>query len=471
MSMRYVSTRGTAPALDFEGALLAGLARDGGLYVPQTWPELTPSGLKALAGLGYADLAQRVTAPFVAGSRFTAAELGELASDAYRDFGHVAVAPLKQLDRNLWLLELFHGPTLAFKDLPLQLVGRMFDRALTRRGERVTIVGATSGDTGSAAIEACRDRAAIDIFILYPHNRVSDVQRRQMTSVDAPNVHTIAIEGSFDDCQDLVKAMFNDMAFRDRHRLSAVNSINWARIMAQIVYYVATAVSLGAPRRPVSFSVPTGNFGNVYAAYAAHLMGLPIDQLIVATNRNDILARFFDAAELRIETVEPSLSPSMDIQVSSNFERLIFDLYDRDGAAVTAAMAEFRRTGRLAVGNARWQRARERFTGFRLDDEGTKDCIREVYRKTGELVDPHSAISIAAALRCRRDHQVPMVALGAAHPAKFPDAVEAATGVRPALPRHLADLLDRPERINVLPNDLRRVQAFVSDRVAIKGAA
>ncbi|MBM3571165.1 MAG: threonine synthase [Alphaproteobacteria bacterium] len=469
--MRYISTRGAAPALDFEGVLLAGLARDGGLYVPESWPRLTADDLSAMAGQSYAEIATRVMTPFIVGGRLDSREFAALVADAYRSFDHSAVAPLKQLDANLWLLELFHGPTLAFKDVALQLLGRLFDHVLARRGERVTIVGATSGDTGSAAIEACRDRGAIDIFILYPHNRVSEVQRRQMTTVAAVNVHTIAMEGSFDDCQDLVKAMFNDLAFRDRHGLSAVNSINWARIMAQIVYYVAAAVVLGAPRRAISFAVPTGNFGNVYAAYAARAMGLPIGQLVVGSNRNDILARFFDSAELKMAAVEPSLSPSMDIQVSSNFERLIFDLYDRDGRAVAAAMEEFRRSRRLLVDAPRWQRAREIFDGDRLDDAGTKSWIGDIHKATGEMIDPHGAVGIAAAKRRRRDHATPMVALATAHPAKFPDAVEAATGIRPALPARLADLGRRPERVNVLPNDLAQVQAFIAARTRVRGAA
>jgi threonine synthase len=469
--MRYISTRGSAPALDFEGVLLAGLARDGGLYVPESWPQLTESDLVSFAGLGYAELAVRVMTPFLAGSRLDDLGFAGLVAEAYRSFGHRAVVPLKQLDQNLWLLELFHGPTLAFKDIALQLLGRLFDRVLTRRGERVTIVVATSGDTGSAAIEACRDRAAVDIFVLYPHNRVSEVQRRQMTTVAAANVHTIAIEGSFDDCQDLVKAMFNDMDFRARHSLSAVNSINWARIMAQIVYYVAAAVALGAPRREIGFAVPTGNFGNIYAAYAARAMGLPIGQLIAGSNRNDILARFFDSAELKIAAVEPTLSPSMDIQVSSNFERLMFDLYDRDGAAVAAAMAAFRKSGRLLIEAQRWQHARRIFDGYRLDDAGTTAQIREIHQATGELIDPHSAIGVAAAQQRRRDPAMPMVALATAHPAKFPDAVEAATGQRPQLPQRLADLYQRPERVAVLPGELARVQDFIARRVRQRGAA
>ncbi len=364
---------------------------------------------------------------------------------------------------------LFHGPTLAFKDVALQVVGRLFDYVLTRRGRRITIVGATSGDTGSAAIEACRDRASIDIFMLHPLGRVSEVQRRQMTTVLSANVHNIAIEGSFDDCQDLVKAMFADAAFRDELALSAVNSINWARVMAQTVYYFAAALALGAPQRAVAFAVPTGNFGNVYAGYASRQMGLPIARLHVGANRNDILARCLAADDMSIAPVEPSLSPSMDIQVSSNFERLLFDLWDRDGAAVAAAMAAFRRSGRLALGEARLARARAVFAGYRVDDDGTLAVMRSVWRATGELVDPHSAIGIAAGWD-GYDGDTPLVALGTAHPAKFPDAVERATGVRPPLPGPLADLLSRPERCVVLPNDLAAVQRHVRGE-RLKGAA
>jgi threonine synthase len=346
--VRYISTRGDAPILEFDEVLLAGLAEDGGLYVPETWPQLTADGLRDLRGLSYAETAVHVMTPFL-GGRIDAATFEGLVRDAYAQFDHPAVAPLRQLDANLWLLELFHGPTLAFKDAALQLLGRLFDHVLTRRGERVTIVGATSGDTGSAAIEACRDREAIEIFILHPHGRVSDVQRRQMTTVMSPNVHNIAVEGSFDDCQDLVKAMFADRRFRDELRLSAVNSINWARIMAQIVYYVQAAVALGAPDRPVAFAVPTGNFGNVYAGYAARQMGLPIAELVIGSNRNDILTRFMETGVMEMRDVETSLSPSMDIQVSSNFERLLFDVCEREGRAVLDTMIDFRRTGTLTV--------------------------------------------------------------------------------------------------------------------------
>ncbi|BBK34531.1 threonine synthase [Stella humosa] len=461
--MRYVSTRGAAPALAFDDVLLAGLARDGGLYVPDAWPTLTADDLRALARADYAETVTRVMAPFVDGA-IAEDDLAALVTDAYRSFAHSAIVPLKQLGPNQWMMELFHGPTLAFKDLALQVVGRLFDHVLARRGRRVTIVGATSGDTGSAAMEACRDREGIDIFILFPEGRVSEVQRRQMTTIEAANVHAIAVQGTFDDCQDMVKAMFNDIPFRDRHGLSAVNSINWARIAAQIAYYVWAAVALGAPARAVSFAVPTGNFGNVFAAHAARHMGLPIASLAIGTNRNDILTRFLETGSLSIGTVEPSLSPSMDIQVSSNFERLLFELFDRDGKALAGAMADFRRDGVLAVSPERWARAKADFAGFRLDDAGTLETIRRVWQSTGEILDPHSAIGVATAEACRVDPAVPIVALACAHPAKFPDAVERATGIRPALPGRLSDLLTRPERVSVLPNDLATVQDFVAAR-------
>ena len=463
--MLYLSTRdaGRPPErLGFDAVLLAGLAPDGGLYVPESWPRLDPAALSALRGKSYGEIAAATMMPFLGGA-IDAAEFRRLVDQAYRGFGHAAVAPLKQLESNLWLMELFHGPTLAFKDYSLQLVGLLFDHVLARRRERVTIIGATSGDTGSAAIEACRDRAALDIFILFPEGRVSEVQRRQMTTVASANVHAIAIQGTFDDCQDLVKAMFADEQMRRRHRLSAVNSINWARIMAQLVYYVAAAVALGAPERRVAFAVPTGNFGNVYAAHVARKMGLPIAQLVIGTNRNDILARFFNDGAMTIAGVEPSLSPSMDIQVSSNFERLYFDLRNRDGAAVAAAFKSFRATGALRVSDAEWRAARDLFSAYRVDDAETTREIASTYERTGELLDPHSAIAVAAARRARRDPSVPIVALACAHPAKFPMAVEQATGVRPKLPQRLADIYQRPERSTVLPNDLGMVRRFIGE--------
>ena len=464
--MRYVSTRGEAPALSFDEVLLAGLARDGGLYVPKLWPRFSSKEFKALAGRGYADAALAIMRPFVAGAIDDRA-LERLIADAYRGFGHPAVAPLKQLGSNDWLLELFHGPTLAFKDYALQLVGPLFEHVLKARGRRVTIVGATSGDTGSAAIEACREREPIEIFILHPKGRVSEVQRRQMTTVAAANVHNLAIEGSFDDCQDLVKAMFNDAAFRDRHALSAVNSINWARIAAQIVYYVTAALSLGAPHRRIAFAVPTGNFGNVYAGWAAAQIGLPVAHLVIGSNRNDILTRLIASGTMKIDAVSPSLSPSMDIQVSSNFERLLFELAARDGTRVAKQMARFRRRGELRLASGRHRRLRKFFDGARVDDEATLAAIRNIYGQTGELVDPHTAIGLHAAEACRRDAAIPMVSLACAHPAKFPDAVERATGVRPRLPQRLADLMERPERFVSLPNDLRAVEEFIAGQARL----
>jgi len=469
--VRYISTRGAAPALDFDDVLLTGLARDGGLYLPETWPSLSADEIRKMRGLSYAEVAARVIRPFVEGS-VIADRLPRLIDAAYRSFRHDAVTPLVQIGPNLWLMELFHGPTLAFKDVAMQLLGQMFDAVLKARGERITIVGATSGDTGSAAIEACRDREAIDIFILHPHGRTSEVQRRQMTTVLASNVHNIALEGTFDDCQDLVKAMFNDQPFRDGMRLSAVNSINWARVMAQIVYYFHAGLALGAPDRPFAVAVPTGNFGNVFAAFAAQRMGLPIEHFVIGSNENDILTRFFEKGDMSMRAVVPTLSPSMDIQVSSNFERLLFELLDRDGDAVAAAMTRFRATGRLEIGTNRWTLARQDWDAHRLSDEETVSAMAALHQATGEIVDPHTAIGIMAGMARQRDPAMPMVALATAHPAKFPDAVEKATGLRPALPPSLADLFSREERMTVLPNALDAVEAFVAarSRVAMEGA-
>ena len=465
--MRYVSTRGQAPALDFADVTLAGLARDGGLYVPERWPSLSKGDIAALAGKSYGEAAVRVMQPFVAGA-LSDETLADLIADAYGGFRHAAIAPLAQLDANDWLLELFHGPTLAFKDVALQLLGRLFDHFLTARGQRVTIVGATSGDTGSAAIEACRDRAAIEIFMLHPVGRVSEVQRRQMTTVMSPNVHNIAVDGTFDDCQAMVKAMFNDLAFRDALQLSAVNSINWARVMAQVVYYFTSAVALGAPHRSVAFSVPTGNFGDVYAGYVAARMGLPVAKLIVATNINDILARALQSGSYAKGEVFPTITPSMDIQVSSNFERLIFDLYDRKGEVVTGLMDAFQRTGAMTLGAAQLKMAQRLFVSARVDEAETKAAIADVYRRSGVLIDPHTAVGVAAGRRQRADRTIPLVSLATAHPAKFPEAVAAASGVAPALPAHLADLLKREERCVSLPNDLASVQVYIRDTVTAK---
>lgn len=456
--MRYVSTRGQAAPRDFEAVLLAGLAEDGGLFVPESWPTLSPAEWRALRGLPYPALAARILALFGAGGL----PLEAMCRDAYAGFGHPAVVPLVQLDHRTFALELFHGPTLAFKDMALQLLGRMFDHVLAKRGERVTIVGATSGDTGSAAIEACRDRAAIDIVILHPENRTSEVQRRQMTTVLAPNVKNIAVQGDFDACQDLVKAMFNDAPFRAEMKLSAVNSINWARIAAQIPYYVAAALALGAPDREVAVSVPTGNFGNVLAAWAARRMGLPISGFVIGSNRNDILARFLASNDMSAKPVEPSLSPSMDIQVSSNFERLLFELLGRDAAATADMMTRFRSEGRMPVPDAAWRQATALFRGFTLDDEGTLAEIRRLWTTAGYLADPHTAVGTAAARALPpADPAVPVIVAATAHPAKFPDAVERATGIRPPLPARLADLYEREERFGVMPNDLGAIEAAV----------
>ncbi|MCW5747344.1 MAG: threonine synthase [Alphaproteobacteria bacterium] len=463
--MRYISTRqGSRPPVErltFEEVMLAGLARDGGLYVPESWPTLSRTDIAALRGLSYVELATRIIAPFV-GDTFDAVTLARLVREAYAGFDDTDVVKLKPLPvDDLYVLELFHGPTFAFKDVALQLLGRMLDTLLKRSGRHARIVGATSGDTGSAAIEAVRDRAAIDIFMLHPRGRVSEVQRRQMTTVLAPNVHNIAIEGTFDDCQDLAKACFNDLPFRDRHCLTAVNSINFARVMAQIVYYFDAALKLGAPDRPVSFCVPTGNFGNIYAGYAARAMGLPIERLLIASNSNDILTRFIDSGEQRLSGVTPTFSPSMDIQVSSNFERFLFDLFDRDGRALAAAMEDFRATGAMKVTAAQLARTRQTFDAGRLDDAGTLRAIAEAERETGELLDPHTAVAYAVARQKRGDRKVPMVVLSTAHPAKFPDAVRQATGEAPPLPARLADLATRPERYEVLPNDISALKRLI----------
>ncbi len=458
--MRYISTRGQAPARDFADVLLAGLAEDGGLFMPETWPHFSPADLRAMRGLPYPELAARVMQPFVGGA-IPFEVLRTICHESYAGFGHPAIVPLIQLETGLFVQELFHGPTLAFKDMAMQVLGRLFDYVLTQRDKRVTIVGATSGDTGSAAIEAMAGRDRIDIMILHPHERTSLVQRRQMTTVHAANVGNVAVEGTFDDCQDIVKAMFADTGFRDEVRLSAVNSINWARIAAQIPYYFAAALALGAPDREVAFSVPTGNFGNVLAAWAARRMGLPVARLIVGSNRNDILARFLESNDMSMVPVEPSLSPSMDIQVSSNFERVLFELLDRDADATRQTMLSFRETGRMAVPEAIWHRARGVFHGFRLDDAGTEAEIRRLHAAAGYLADPHSAIGIAAARALPCGGGVPVVAMATAHPAKFPDAMERATGQRPALPPRMADLFEREERFTVLPNDLGTVEAAV----------
>jgi threonine synthase len=458
--VRYVSTRGQAPALEFGDVLLAGLAADGGLYVPDAWPAQE----NALPGRPYVDAAVEVMAPYVAPS-LTEAELRAMCAEAYATFDHPDVCPVRPLDDGLWLLELFWGPTIAFKDVALQLVGRLFDHELTRRGERATIVVATSGDTGSAAIEACRGRANLDIVVLHPAGRVSDVQRKQMTTVHEPNVHNVAVEGTFDDCQDLVKAMFADEVFRRAISLSAMNSINWARVMAQVVYYVTAAGSVGGGD-PVAFSVPTGNFGNVFAGWVARRTGTPISQLVVGSNSNDILTRWLRSGVMETHGVHPTISPSMDIQVSSNAERLLFELYDRNALVLAERMAEFRAEGRVETGDTRLASVTEVFDGASFDDDATRAEIRRTHEATGVVLDPHSAVGVAAARSARRDPDVPMICLATAHPAKFPDAVEQAIGQRPELPAHLADLFDRTESCETLPADLGALQARIRQLVA-----
>lgn len=460
--MQYISTRGAAAPLEFEAVLLEGLARDGGLYVPDHWPVRSADQWRSLRGLAYPDLAFEILRPFVAGA-VADEPLRDLLEDAYAGFTHSAVAPLRQIGADAWLMELFHGPTLAFKDVAMQVLGRLYDLVLERRGESITIVGATSGDTGSAAIEAIRGREHARIFILHPHGRTSEVQRRQMTTVREANVFNIAIEGTFDDCQNLVKAMFGDAVFRDRVRLSGVNSINWARIMPQVVYYVAASLALGGPDRPVDFSVPTGNFGDVFAGYVAAKMGLPIGRLVVASNSNDILTRTLRDGDHSLTEVVQTTSPSMDIQISSNFERLLFDLHDRDGAAVAQLMRQLRETGAYHLSAEHRQRLASLFTAERANEAEVTEALGRIYRQTGILIDPHTAVGVVAAERQQGPR--PMVTLATAHPAKFPDAVERATGVRPALPPHLADLWEREEVLAVLPNDLAAVQAHVLERV------
>jgi len=470
--MRYVSTRGEAPPLDFVEVMLAGLARDGGLYVPEAWPRLSPETIASFSGRPYAEVAVEVIRPFV-GSAISEADLARMAQEAYGTFRHPATVPLVQLGTNCFVLELFHGPTLAFKDLAMQLVARLMDHVLRQRGERTTIVVSTSGDTGGAAVEAFRGRSQVDLIVLFPKGRVSDVQRRMMTTATDDNVHTVAIEGTFDDCQALVKALFNHHAFRDRVRLSAVNSINWARIVAQVVYYFTAAVTLGAPHRKLAFTVPTGNFGDIYAGYVAERMGLPIDRLVIATNVNDILVRTFATGVYELRDVAATTSPSMDIQVSSNFERLLFDAYHRDSKSVRALMGSLAQSKRFAVSTEALSEMRRFFSADRADEEETEATMRTVLREAGYAADPHTAVGLAVAEKEPRDPMVPMVVLSTAHPVKFPDAVEAATGVRPALPEWLGDLNQREERITTLAADQAALERFVmaASRAAREGAA
>ncbi|MEG6508748.1 threonine synthase [Methyloligella sp. 2.7D] len=464
--MKYFSTRGEAPSLSFEGALLAGLARDGGLYMPETWPHFSEDDIAGLAGLDYTEVAYRVMAPYLQGDPCLD-DLREVIDEAYAQFAHPAVTPLRQITPKLWILELFHGPTLAFKDLAMQVVARFMDRALLRSGQRATVLGATSGDTGAAAIEAFRGREAIDVFILHPKGRVTDIQRRQMTTVPDANVFNIAVEGTFDDCQSIVKSLFNDLPLRDRLKLTGVNSINWARIVAQIVYYFTSAVALGAPWRPLSYTVPTGNFGDIFAGYAAKRMGLPINRLVVATNLNDSLPRAFATGIYEPRNVVATTSPSMDIQLASNFERLLFELVDRDDARIRTLMQELQETGKLQMSASELARLKQVFGAYSIPEAEVEETIGRLYRKTGVLIDPHTAVAIASALDERRARDegnttIPMVILSTADAAKFPDAVERATGRIPEQPQRLIDRLGEEERCETLPPDFQTVADYIA---------
>lgn len=458
--MRYISTRGQAPALTFEETMLTGLARDGGLYVPESVPTLSLDEIAGFAGKPYEDVAFTVMRPFI-GDCFSDSEFRHLIERAYSGFQHAARCPMIQTGSNEWVLELHHGPTLAFKDVALQLMGQMLDAVLVRQGRKVTIVGATSGDTGSAAMHAFRGSSSVDVFFLHPAGRVSEVQRRQMTTAAEPNLHAIALEGTFDDCQARVKDMFNHFAFRDEIGLAAANSINWARVLAQVVYYFTAAVAVGAPGRPVNFSVPTGNFGDIFAGQIARRMGLPIQTLLIATNENDILHRTLQTGLSENTGVSPTIAPSMDIQISSNFERLIFELYDNDGSAVEQLMQEQKSTGSFRLSQGAWHRLREGWASERSDRAETLSAIKSVAADGGTVLDPHTAIGVVAARKADLDPSIPMIVLGTAHAAKFPDAVEEACGQRPNLPPHMADLYDLPERMTQLPNDLTTLEDHI----------
>lgn len=465
--MKYISTRGNASALDFTGVTLAGLARDGGLYLPDHWPRFSAGEIAAMRGLSYVDLAVRVMAPFTKGS-LDAEALKALCEAAYGRFSHAAITPLVQLDGQHWLLELFHGPTLAFKDVALQLLGQLFERFLSQSDKRLTIVGATSGDTGSAAIDALAGRGQVEIFMLHPHGRISDVQRRQMTTVLAANVHNIAIEGSFDDAQAMVKRMFNDPEVAGPLNLAAVNSINWARLMAQVVYYFAAALQLGAPERRTAFAVPTGNFGDVFAGYVAAQMGLPIERLIVATNVNDILHRALSRGDYSVNGVTPTNAPSMDIQISSNFERLLFDLEGRDGSVTAARMKWFEQMGKMIL-SADMRKRASFFQSTRADADDMAAAMRWAYEKSGQIIDPHSAIGLHGARSIEFAKDIPVVTLATAHPAKFGDAVEQAIGIRPPLPPRAGNLFEREERYEILPGDYDRVRDHILSKTARAG--
>jgi threonine synthase len=463
--MKYISTRGNAPELTFEEVLLTGLAVDGGLYVPKDVPTFSKEEIESWRDLPYADLAHKIIYPFVEGCVDSDA-LKIILADVYGGFSHKAVAPLQQLDHNEYVLELFHGPTLAFKDFALQTLGRLLDYVLQRRDEKVVIMGATSGDTGSAAIEGTKACKNVDIFILHPHNKVSEVQRRQMTTVTGDNIYNIAIKGNFDEAQDMVKASFGDQSFlRGERKLVAVNSINWARIMSQIVYYFYSALSLGGPVRPMAYSVPTGNFGDIFAGYMAKKMGLPIEQLIIATNKNDVLHRVMSKNKYEVHPLMHTLTPSMDIAVSSNFERLLFDLYDRDGAALSELMGRMNaKTDVIELDDDKLAKARELFDSYAVDEDATIKIMQDVYEESGYLLDPHTAIGVKAGREVRRNKSIPMITLGTAHPVKFEEAVLRAGFDMPKLPHHLKDLMEREERMDVLPADLAEIHKFIADK-------
>ncbi len=464
--MKYISTRGEAPSLGFCDALLAGLGRDGGLYLPAEWPSFTKKEIRAMRGKSYQEIAFTVLTPFIDGE-IPDDKFREMIDEAYATFRHPAIAPIVQTGPNAFIMELFHGSTLAFKDVAMQLLGRLMDYVLTERNERATIVGATSGDTGGAAIDAFAGRDRTDIFILFPHGKVSPVQQRQMTTSTASNVHAVAINGNFDDCQSLVKEMFNDVAFRDSVALSGVNSINWARIMAQIVYYFTTALALGGPDRMVSFTVPTGNFGDIFAGYVARQMGLPIDKLVVATNENDIVARTLETGRYEMRDVKATTSPSMDIQISSNFERLLFEVYDRDASKVRGAMANLKQSGSFEIEDDALKSIRKVFRAGRATEKDVAKTIAKTLETTGYLLDPHTAIGVFVANK-HETSSVPMVTLATAHPAKFPAAVKSASGIDPALPTWLANLMVREERFDVLDAELKAVETFINERARIR---
>jgi threonine synthase len=465
MAMKYISTRGNAPELSFEDVLLTGLATDGGLYVPKEVPKFSLEEIESWRDLPYTELAHKVIYPFVEGSVDSAA-LKKMLEEVYNNtnFGHKAIAPLQQLDNNEYVLELFHGPTLAFKDFALQLLGRLLDYVLERRHEKVVIMGATSGDTGSAAIEGTKACRNVDIFILHPHGKVSEVQRRQMTTVTGDNIFNIAIEGNFDQAQDMVKASFGDQSFlRGERKLVAVNSINWARIMAQIVYYFYSSLNLGGPLRPMAYSVPTGNFGDIFAGYMAKKMGLPIEQLIIATNSNDVLHRLMSKNQYEVHPLQHTITPSMDIAVSSNFERLLFDLYDRDGKQLGDLMARMNaKKDVVSLAEDKLAKARELFDSYAVNEDATVATMQQVFKETGYLLDPHTAIGVKAARECRRNKNIPMITLGTAHPVKFEEAVQRAGYEMPKLPHHLADLMSRDERLQVLPADIKAVHEYMA---------